>query len=64
MTCRRPGSADAMDAGADALVSKAMHPGSLGTLVREIAAGRVFHRFVAPGRGAARDPLRRQAHRT
>jgi DNA-binding NarL/FixJ family response regulator len=40
--------ADAMDAGADALVSKAMHPGSLGTLVREIAAGRVFHRFVPP----------------
>jgi DNA-binding NarL/FixJ family response regulator len=37
---------EAMDAGADALVSKSMHPGSLGTLVREIAAGRVFHRFV------------------
>lgn len=37
--------ADAMDAGADALVCKAMHASSLGCLVREIAAGRVYHRF-------------------
>ena len=44
---------DAMDAGADALVSKAMHPGSLGTLVREIAAGRVFHRFTPPPAAAS-----------
>ncbi len=37
--------AEAMDAGADALVCKAMHASSLGCLVREIAAGRVYHRF-------------------
>ena len=55
--------ADAMDAGADALVSKAMHPGSWG---RSSARSRPapFHRFVSPAAAAARDPRPRQAHRT
>jgi DNA-binding NarL/FixJ family response regulator len=36
---------DAMDAGADAIVCKAVHPVSLGNLVREISSGNVYHRL-------------------
>ena len=35
----------AFDAGAQAVVSKTVHPVSLGTLLREISAGNVVHRF-------------------
>ena len=34
-----------MDAGADAIVCKAVHPVSLGNLVREISSGNVYHRL-------------------
>jgi DNA-binding NarL/FixJ family response regulator len=36
---------DAMDAGANAIICKAVHPVSLGNLVREIASGNVYHRL-------------------
>jgi DNA-binding NarL/FixJ family response regulator len=36
---------DAMDAGAHAVICKAVHPVSLGTLVREISSGNVYHRL-------------------
>ena len=50
---------DAMDAGAHAIVSKAVHPVSLGTLVREIAAGSVYHRYnrATPANAAARTSM-------
>jgi DNA-binding NarL/FixJ family response regulator len=36
---------DAFDAGADAAVSKVLHPVALGTLLRETIRGNVIHRF-------------------
>jgi DNA-binding NarL/FixJ family response regulator len=36
---------DAFEAGADAVVSKTVHPVSLGTLLREISQGNVVHRY-------------------
>jgi DNA-binding NarL/FixJ family response regulator len=39
---------DAVAAGADAVICKAVHPVSLGSLVREISQGNVFHRFPRP----------------
>lgn len=38
--------ADACAAGVDGAVTKAAHPGSLGTLVREVVRGNVFHSFT------------------
>jgi DNA-binding NarL/FixJ family response regulator len=38
--------AEASAAGVDAAVAKAAHPGSLGTLVREVVRGNVFHAFA------------------
>ena len=35
---------DAFDAGAEAVISKSVHPVALGTLLREIVQGRVIHR--------------------
>ena len=40
--------AEATGAGADAAVAKTFHLGRLGGLVREVAAGNVFHAFEAP----------------
>ena len=36
---------DAFDAGAHAVLSKSMHPVSLGTMLREVVRGNVVHRF-------------------
>lgn len=36
---------DVFDAGAHAVLSKAMHPVSLGTMLREVVRGNVVHRF-------------------
>ncbi len=36
---------EAFDAGAHAVVSKTVHPVSLGTLLREISHGNVVHRY-------------------
>ncbi|MGH2841787.1 MAG: response regulator, partial [Solirubrobacteraceae bacterium] len=36
---------DAFEAGADAVLSKTVHPVSLGTLLREVVRGNVVHRF-------------------
>jgi DNA-binding NarL/FixJ family response regulator len=38
--------AEACAAGIDAAVAKTAHPGSLGTLVREVVRGNVFHAFL------------------
>jgi DNA-binding NarL/FixJ family response regulator len=48
---------EAFAAGAHAIVSKSVHPVSLGTLVREIANGNVVHSFRPPAqqRAAAED---------
>jgi DNA-binding NarL/FixJ family response regulator len=43
---------DAFEAGADAVISKTVHPVTLGTLLREISQGNVVHRFQ-PQRQAA-----------
>jgi len=37
--------ADAFEAGANAVLSKSMHPVSLGTMLREVVRGNVVHRF-------------------
>lgn len=48
--------AEAFEAGASAVISKAVHPVALGTLVRETTAGTVVHSFTARRR-ATREPL-------
>ncbi len=45
---------DCFDAGADAILSKSVHPVALGTLLREIVGGNVIHR-PRPAREAAAD---------
>ena len=45
--------ADAFEAGADAVLSKSMHPVSLGTTLREVVRGNVVHRYESPRRTAA-----------
>ena len=47
------GLAEAAGAGIDAAIAKRLDPASFGTLVREVAAGNVFHAF-APIAGASR----------
>ncbi|HKH16247.1 MAG TPA: response regulator transcription factor [Solirubrobacteraceae bacterium] len=50
---------EAFDAGADGVVSKSVHPVSLGTLLREISQGHVVQRFrrARPARPASDCPL-------
>jgi DNA-binding NarL/FixJ family response regulator len=43
---------DVFDAGADAVLSKSMHPVSLGTTLREVVRGNVVHRYESPRRAA------------
>ncbi|MDX6560629.1 MAG: hypothetical protein QOD65_443 [Gaiellales bacterium] len=43
-----PALSDALAAGVDAAVAKSCDAGSLGMLVREVAAGNVFHAFTQP----------------
>ena len=45
--------ADVFEAGADAVLSKSMHPVSLGTTLREVVRGNVVHRYESPPRAAA-----------
>jgi DNA-binding NarL/FixJ family response regulator len=45
--------ADVFEAGADAVLSKSMHPVSLGTTLREVVRGNVVHRYESPRRTAA-----------
>jgi DNA-binding NarL/FixJ family response regulator len=45
--------ADVFEAGADAVLSKSMHPVSLGTTLREVVRGNVVHRYETPRRAAA-----------
>jgi DNA-binding NarL/FixJ family response regulator len=45
--------ADAFEAGADAVLSKSMHPVSLGTTLREVVRGNVVHRYESPPRASA-----------
>jgi DNA-binding NarL/FixJ family response regulator len=53
--------ADVFDAGADAVLSKSMHPVSLGTTLREVVRGNVIHRYESPRRVAAEPcPLTRR----
>jgi DNA-binding NarL/FixJ family response regulator len=42
--------ADVFEAGADAVLSKTMHPVSLGTTLREVVRGNVVHRYESPRR--------------
>jgi DNA-binding NarL/FixJ family response regulator len=42
--------ADVFEAGADAVLSKSMHPVSLGTTLREVVRGNVVHRYESPRR--------------
>jgi DNA-binding NarL/FixJ family response regulator len=44
--------ADVFEAGADAVLSKNMHPVSLGTTLREVVRGNVVHRYESPRRAA------------
>jgi DNA-binding NarL/FixJ family response regulator len=44
---------DVFEAGADAVLSKDMHPVSLGTTLREVVRGNVVHRYESPRRAAA-----------
>ena len=44
---------DVFEAGADAVLSKSMHPVSLGTTLREVVRGNVVHRYESPRRAAA-----------
>ena len=44
--------ADVFEAGADAVLSKSMHPVSLGTTLREVVRGNVVHRYESPRRTA------------
>lgn len=46
---------EAFEAGADAVISKTVHPVSLGTLLRETAQGNVVHRFERARPEAAQD---------
>lgn len=49
---------DVFDAGAHAVLSKSMHPVSLGTMLREVVRGNVVHRFERrPAAAAADCPL-------
>lgn len=49
---------DAFDAGAHAVLSKSMHPVSLGTMLREVVRGNVVHRFERrPAAAVADCPL-------
>ncbi len=53
--------ADVFEAGADAVLSKSMHPVSLGTMLREVVRGNVVHRYESPRRVAAEPcPLTRR----
>ncbi len=53
--------ADAFDAGAHAVLSRSMHPVSLGTMLREVVRGNVVHRYESPPRAAAEPcPLTRR----
>jgi DNA-binding NarL/FixJ family response regulator len=45
--------AEVFEAGADAVLSKSMHPVSLGTTLREVVRGNVVHRYESPPRVAA-----------
>jgi DNA-binding NarL/FixJ family response regulator len=45
--------AHVFDAGADAVLSKSMHPVSLGTTLREVVRGNVVHRYESPRRMSA-----------
>jgi DNA-binding NarL/FixJ family response regulator len=45
--------AEVFEAGADAVLSKSMHPVSLGTMLREVVRGNVVHRYESPPRVAA-----------
>jgi DNA-binding NarL/FixJ family response regulator len=44
---------EVFEAGADAVLSKSMHPVSLGTTLREVVRGNVVHRYESPRRAAA-----------
>ena len=44
--------AEVFEAGADAVLSKSMHPVSLGTTLREVVRGNVVHRYESPRRAA------------
>jgi DNA-binding NarL/FixJ family response regulator len=46
---------DAFEAGADAVISKTVHPVTLGTLLREISQGNVVHRFQPQRQAASGD---------
>jgi DNA-binding NarL/FixJ family response regulator len=48
--------AQATEAGADAALSRSIHPTSLGTLVREIAHGRIYHAFTRVAAETAEAP--------
>jgi DNA-binding NarL/FixJ family response regulator len=53
--------ADVFEAGADAVLSRSMHPVSLGTMLREVVRGNVVHRYESPRRAAAEPcPLTRR----
>ena len=53
--------AEVFEAGADAVLSKSMHPVSLGTTLREVVRGNVVHRYESPPRVAAEPcPLTRR----
>jgi DNA-binding NarL/FixJ family response regulator len=53
--------AEAFEAGADAVLSKTMHPVSLGTMLREVVRGNIVHRYESPPRVAAEPcPLTRR----
>jgi len=53
--------ADVFEAGADAVLSRSMHPVSLGTMLREVVRGNVVHRYASPRRAAAEPcPLTRR----
>ena len=52
---------EVFEAGADAVLSKTMHPVSLGTTLREVVRGNVVHRYESPRRVAAEPcPLTRR----
>jgi DNA-binding NarL/FixJ family response regulator len=48
--------ADVFEAGTDAVLSKSMHPVSLGTMLREVVRGNVVHRYEIPRRVAVSEP--------
>jgi DNA-binding NarL/FixJ family response regulator len=53
--------ADVFDAGAHAVLSRSMHPVSLGTMLREVVRGNVVHRYESPRRASAEPcPLTRR----